>query len=114
MLNYIRTTTTRTGLQVRSIRVANEYQAGVKISRQQLAGTNLTRNTTLPHRNYDIQPHEIPIPIESGSVHSRSTLLHPGRTVHWESGDQPAAVCSLPNGGGEVIPQRTLTPHGGT
>ena len=62
VLNYIRTTTTKTGLQVRSIRVEKEYQAGIRISRRQMAGLNLTRSTTLAQWNYDIQSHEISVP----------------------------------------------------
>ena len=64
MLNCIQTTKTRTGLKVRPIRVEKEYQAGTKDSEQQMAGLNLTRNTTLPHGTYDIKPHGISLPTE--------------------------------------------------
>ena len=56
ILNYISTTTTRTGLQVRSVRVRQEYQTGVKITKQQMAGLKLVRSENLPQWNYDIHP----------------------------------------------------------
>ena len=60
ILNYIRTTTTATGLRVRSVRVRKDYPTGVKISKQQMAGLNLTRTKTLPQWNYDIKPRAAP------------------------------------------------------
>ncbi len=56
VLNYIRTTTTKTGLRVSAVRVRQQYQTGIKISKQQMAGLNLKRNKTLPQWNYDIRP----------------------------------------------------------
>ncbi|MDE0127389.1 MAG: hypothetical protein OXN97_22715 [Bryobacterales bacterium] len=50
--------TTRTGLQVRSVRVRQQYQTGVKISTQQMAGLKLVCNENLPLWNYDIHPRE--------------------------------------------------------
>ena len=58
ILNYIRTTTTRTGLHVRSVRVRQQYQTGVKITKQQMAGLKLVRNKNLPQWNYDLHPRE--------------------------------------------------------
>ena len=58
VLNYIRTTTTRTGLQVRSVRVRQQYQTGVKITKQQMAGLKLVRSENLPQWNYRIPPSE--------------------------------------------------------
>ena len=58
ILNYISTTTTRTGLQVRSVRVRQQYQTGVKITKQQMAGLKLVKNKNLPQWNYHIHPRE--------------------------------------------------------
>ncbi len=60
ILNYIRTTTTETGLRVRSVLVERDYPTGVKISKQQMATLNLVRNTILPNWNYDLKPREPP------------------------------------------------------
>ena len=65
MPNSIKTTKTRTGPKVRSIRVEKEHRAGTKVSKQQVAGLNPTRNTTLPQWNYDIKPHGISVPTET-------------------------------------------------
>ena len=68
VLNYISTTTTRTGLQVRSVRVPQQYQTGVKITKQQMAGLKLVRSENLPQWNYRIHPlqtdleSELPLP----------------------------------------------------
>ena len=62
VLNYISTTITQTGLRVVAIRVEKQYQTGVKISKEQMAGLNLDRNETLPPWNYDIRPRETPDP----------------------------------------------------
>ena len=62
VLNYISTTITKTGLRVVAIRVEKQYQTGVKISKEQMAGLNLDRNETLPQWNYDIRPRETPAP----------------------------------------------------
>ena len=48
ILNYIRTTTTKTGLRVSAVRVRQQYQTGIRISKQQITGLNLKRNKTLP------------------------------------------------------------------
>ncbi len=58
VLNYIRTTTTKTGLQVQSVRVNRQYQAGVKISNRQMAELNITKGKKLPDWNYDIRPRQ--------------------------------------------------------
>ena len=58
ILKYIRTTTTKTGLRVHSVRVQRDYQTGIKISKRQMAGLRLVRNETLPQWNYDIKPRE--------------------------------------------------------
>ncbi len=63
VLNYIRTTTTKTGLRVQSVRVKQQYRTGVKISDRQMAELNITKGNKLPDWNYDIrprQPHQPP------------------------------------------------------
>ena len=67
ILNYISTTTIRTGLQVHSVRVPQLYQTGVKITKQQMAGLKLVRSENLPQWNYDIHPRE---------THPESALPH--------------------------------------
>ena len=56
ILNYIRTTTTRTGLSVSSHLLPGDYPTGTKITPQQMAALNLTRNQHLPSWNYTISP----------------------------------------------------------
>ena len=58
VLDYIRTTTTKTGLQVRSVRITKQYQTGIKISDRQMAGLNITKGKKLPSWNYDIRPRQ--------------------------------------------------------
>lgn len=60
MLNYINTTTTRSGLRVSSVRVTKQYHTGVKITDRQMTEVNLDRNDTLPQWNYDIHPDHRP------------------------------------------------------
>ena len=56
ILNYIRTTTTESGLTVSAELMEAEYQTGLKITAEQLADLNLTRHDPLPRLNYTIAP----------------------------------------------------------
>ncbi len=56
ILNYIRSTTTQTGLTVSAQLIEAQYQTGIKITAQQLAELNLTRHNPLPRLNYTIAP----------------------------------------------------------
>lgn len=62
MINYIQTTTSRSGLHVDAIRVTKQYQTGVKISKSQMEKLNFIPNNVLPKWNYDIYPLNFPIP----------------------------------------------------
>lgn len=64
MLNYIRTTTTKSGLHVAAFRVIKQYYTGVRITKQQMATVNIERNETQPQWNYDIYPRKKPDPAE--------------------------------------------------
>jgi len=55
VLNYLRSTTTTTGLQVRAHLVQREYEKGVKISDAQMKALPMTRHETLPKWSYTIQ-----------------------------------------------------------
>ena len=56
ILNYIATTTTRTGLVVTSRLNRKEYPTGIKISDEQMAASNITPNQLIPKWNYTISP----------------------------------------------------------
>lgn len=55
-LNYIRTTTTKTGLRVSAHLITQDYPKGVKISDDDFATINLQRHETQPQLNYTIRP----------------------------------------------------------
>ncbi|OLS24147.1 MAG: hypothetical protein HeimC2_23670 [Candidatus Heimdallarchaeota archaeon LC_2] len=55
-LNYIKTTTTTTGLKVDAIMTEKEYQTGLKVSAEQLSTLNITFDTLIPAWNYQIKP----------------------------------------------------------
>jgi len=55
ILNYIRTTTTRTGLRVRAERITAEYRKGIKISDDQMAQLDWHKDKKLPNWNYEIR-----------------------------------------------------------
>lgn len=59
ILNYIRTTKTKTGLRVRAELMPNEYRTGFKVGKQQMDALTLTRDATLPQLNYTISPNSI-------------------------------------------------------
>lgn len=56
MLNYIRGTTTETGLQVKSFLIERLFEKGRKISAQEMARLNLVRRRVCPQWNYVIRP----------------------------------------------------------
>ncbi|MCY4000481.1 MAG: hypothetical protein OXF84_06700 [Bacteroidetes bacterium] len=56
MMNYIITTTDKSGLKVDAVRVIKQYETGIKISKQQMKNLNLVYGEELPYWNYDIYP----------------------------------------------------------
>ncbi len=56
ILNYARTTTTQTGLQVTAYLDRRYYPCGLKPSPAQVASLRLQRHETLPEWNYTIKP----------------------------------------------------------
>ena len=56
ILNYIATTSTRTGLQVTSQLNTKQYKIGTRISDEQMATINITPNLHIPKWNYTISP----------------------------------------------------------
>jgi len=59
VLNYIRTTTTKTGLKVKAYLNETEYQKGVKITRDQMAELALEPHLVQPKQNYTLWPQQI-------------------------------------------------------
>jgi len=58
VLNYLRTTTTSTGLDVKAYLVRRDYPAGVRISDEEMSAIEIERHATQPARNYTIKPRE--------------------------------------------------------
>lgn len=56
LLNYIRTTTTETGLRVSATALNGEYPTGVKISDRDMRQLSLHPHNTCPQWNYTISP----------------------------------------------------------
>lgn len=56
VLNFIRTTETRTGLIVKGTLLDGDYPTGIKISDAQMAGVNLRQHRVLPTWNYTLVP----------------------------------------------------------
>ena len=56
ILNYIATTSTRTGLRVTSQLNAQQYETGIRITDEQMAALNITANQHIPKWNYTISP----------------------------------------------------------
>ncbi|PYU46165.1 MAG: ISAzo13 family transposase, partial [Acidobacteria bacterium] len=54
--NYIRTTTTLTGLKVRARLLRKKYEKGEKISAQKMKHLALSRHKTQPKWNYTLRP----------------------------------------------------------
>lgn len=56
IVNYIRTTTTTTGLRVEARRLHKSYEKGVKVSDKEMRALSITTDDTLPKGNYTITP----------------------------------------------------------
>ena len=56
ILNYARTTTTHTGLQVTAYLDRRHYRCGIKPTQDQIAALQLQHHETLPEWNYTIKP----------------------------------------------------------
>lgn len=56
ILNYLRTTTTETGLAVTASLVEKEYCKGIRIDDEQMGGINIKRQGAVPKWNYTIRP----------------------------------------------------------
>jgi hypothetical protein len=56
MLNFIRTTKTKTGLSVSAYLIPETYDTGIKISDQQMRQLNLVKQDTLGLWNYSVRP----------------------------------------------------------
>ncbi len=56
IINYIKTTTTKTGLTVKATLVKKEYVKGVKISKAQFKQLAINNHPLLPKWNYTIEP----------------------------------------------------------
>jgi len=59
MINYIRTTTTSTGLKVRASVTRRKYPKGVRITDDQMAELHLCPHDVLPNWNYTILPRNL-------------------------------------------------------
>jgi hypothetical protein len=57
LLNYLRGTTTETGLKVKATLIEQLYQTGIKVSQQDMAQLNLLPRRVCPQWNYIIRPH---------------------------------------------------------
>jgi hypothetical protein len=58
IVNYIQTTTTKTGLQVNATLVEKEYERGIKIPDEEFRNLSIEFNDELPRFNYTITPRE--------------------------------------------------------
>lgn len=56
ILNYIRTTTTATGLKVKASLVKKTYEAGIKVDDEEMSALSLKPHKTQPNRNYTLRP----------------------------------------------------------
>ena len=56
ILNYIASTSTRTGLVVTSQLNTKQYPTGIKISDEQMEAINITPNEHIPKWNYTVSP----------------------------------------------------------
>lgn len=56
MMNYIHTTTDKSGLKVDAVRVTKQYETGISIDKPKMENLNLIHHKKLPQWNYDIYP----------------------------------------------------------
>jgi hypothetical protein len=59
VLNFIRTTRTKTGLKIRAVLKTKQYQRGIRISDKQMQNINIKFYTQRPEWNYSISPLEM-------------------------------------------------------
>jgi len=59
LMNYISSTTNKSGLQVTAVRMKKQYQTGIKITDEQMAKIKVTHNKVNPQWNYDIYPRRV-------------------------------------------------------
>lgn len=59
VLNYIATTTTKTGLRIKAVLNKKIYLTGQKVSKSELENLNIIRDQHLPDWNYTISPQKI-------------------------------------------------------
>jgi len=56
VLNYIRTTTTKSGLKVTASLIEGYYEKGMKVSQEQIEMLTIAAHTVQPKRNYTLYP----------------------------------------------------------
>ena len=56
VVNLIRATQTKTGLRVKAILDTNEYETGIEVSKEQMAGLAIRRHKKHPDWNYTLSP----------------------------------------------------------
>lgn len=56
VINYIKTTTTKTGLKVESVLHKNTYMKGKKATKEEMENLNILKDSVLPEWNYTIRP----------------------------------------------------------
>lgn len=61
VLNYIRTTTTKSGLEVTACLIETHYEKGMKISEEQIKALTLTPHSVQPKQNYTLHPQQTQI-----------------------------------------------------
>jgi hypothetical protein len=59
ILNYIKTTTTKTGLKVKATLVNQKYSKGIRITKKEFSELAIKCHSTLPKWNYTISPREM-------------------------------------------------------
>ena len=59
VVNYIRETTTTTGLKVKAVLTNRTYAKGQRVTDAEMNSLNLTRDATCPDWNYTLQPHHV-------------------------------------------------------
>ena len=59
VLNFIRTTKTKTGLKIRATLNDKKYQKGIRISDKQMKNINISSHTLRPEWNYSILPNKM-------------------------------------------------------
>ncbi len=73
ILNYIRTTTTKTGLTVEAYLSETLYEKGVKITDEDMDALALTRHAVQPKQNYTLRPQLQPVQDANGEINCQRT-----------------------------------------